>query len=88
MQRIAVIGAGIVGAATAFRLAQQGAQVYSIEPPLDEQVARIRAYCADQGWTVSEMVTDDGVSGGRRERLARLADRVKAKTGPNTSFQT
>jgi sarcosine oxidase, subunit beta len=31
MQRIAVIGAGIVGAATAFRLAQQGAQVFSIE---------------------------------------------------------
>ncbi|SRR5712691_5210865 len=34
MQRIAVIGAGIVGAATAFRLAQQGAQVYSIERAL------------------------------------------------------
>jgi glycine/D-amino acid oxidase-like deaminating enzyme len=34
MQRIAIIGAGIVGAATAFRLAQQGAQVYSIERAL------------------------------------------------------
>ena len=34
MQRIAVIGAGIVGAATAFRLAQQGAQVFCIDRAL------------------------------------------------------
>ncbi len=56
------------------RSKESGARTVSLE----EQTERIRAYCADQGWTVAEMVTDDGVSGGRRERLARLADRVKA----------
>ncbi len=56
------------------RSKESGARTVSLE----EQAERIRAYCADQGWTVAEIVTDDGVSGGRRERLARLADRVKA----------
>jgi hypothetical protein len=39
---------------------------------LDEQRARIEAYCAAQGWTLVGVVTDDGVSGGKRVRLVRL----------------
>jgi DNA invertase Pin-like site-specific DNA recombinase len=39
---------------------------------LEEQAARIRAYAEAEGWTLAAIVTDDGVSGGKRERLARL----------------
>jgi DNA invertase Pin-like site-specific DNA recombinase len=42
---------------------------------LEEQADRIRTYCAAEGWTLAELVTDDGVSGGRRERLVRLQRR-------------
>lgn len=45
---------------------------------LEDQQARIADYCQAQGWQIAEVVTDDGVSGGRRERLERLAERVKA----------
>lgn len=45
---------------------------------LDDQRARIADYCDERGWRVVEIVTDDGVSGGRRERLERLAERVRA----------
>jgi site-specific DNA recombinase len=45
---------------------------------LDDQRARIEAYCAAQGWTLVGVVTDDGVSGGKRARLVRLTDTVKA----------
>ncbi|MGH7390359.1 MAG: recombinase family protein [Candidatus Rokuibacteriota bacterium] len=44
---------------------------------LDAQRERIAAYCAEQGWQLAEVLTDDGVSGGRRERLERLAERVR-----------
>jgi DNA invertase Pin-like site-specific DNA recombinase len=44
---------------------------------LEDQRERILAYAKEQGWRVAEVVTDDGVSGGRRERLERLAERVK-----------
>jgi DNA invertase Pin-like site-specific DNA recombinase len=45
---------------------------------LDDQRARITAYCLERGWQLAEVLADDGISGGRRERLQRLADRVKA----------
>jgi DNA invertase Pin-like site-specific DNA recombinase len=44
---------------------------------LQDQRARIAAYCAERGWSLAEIVCDDGVSGGRRERLERLAERVR-----------
>lgn len=44
---------------------------------LQDQCARIADYCQTQGWQLAEVVTDDGVSGGRRERLEHLAERVK-----------
>ena len=39
---------------------------------LEDQRERIAAYCTDHGWTLAETVVDDGVSGGKRARLARL----------------
>src|SRR6266478_3747727 len=45
---------------------------------LQDQRAQIEAYAAAQGWQLAEMVSDDGISGGRRERLERLAERVRA----------
>ncbi len=45
---------------------------------LDDQRARIADYCRAQRWELVEVLAHDGVSGGRRERLDRLAERVKA----------
>ena len=45
---------------------------------LEDQRARIEAYCQEREWRLAEVLADDGVSGGRRERLERLAERVKA----------
>jgi DNA invertase Pin-like site-specific DNA recombinase len=45
---------------------------------LEDPRARIADYCQAQGWQLIEIVTDDGVNGGRQQRLARLAERVKA----------
>jgi DNA invertase Pin-like site-specific DNA recombinase len=45
---------------------------------LAAQRAAIEAYTRAQGWTLEGIVSDDGKSGGRRERLAILAERVKA----------
>lgn len=53
---------------------RHGRRVVSVEL----QRERIAEYAAAQGWTLIETVTDDGVSGGRRERLERLAARVQA----------
>lgn len=39
---------------------------------LDDQAARIRAYCDEQGFTVAEILIDDGVSGGKRARFERI----------------
>jgi site-specific DNA recombinase len=44
---------------------------------LEDQAGRIQDYCETNGWTLAELVTDDGVSGGRRERLERLTERVR-----------
>ncbi len=35
-------------------------------------------YCAERGWPLVETLTDDGVSGGRRERFERLDARLRA----------
>jgi DNA invertase Pin-like site-specific DNA recombinase len=45
---------------------------------LEDQQERIAAYCQERGWELAEILADDGVSGGRRERLDRLAERVRA----------
>lgn len=44
---------------------------------LEDQRERIAGYCAEKGWRLGETLADDGVSGGRRERLDRLAERVR-----------
>ena len=54
--------------------ARDGPRVASLEVG----AAKIREYVDAQRWSLAEVVTDDGVSGGRRERLERLAARVKA----------
>ncbi len=51
---------------------ESGARTVSLE----DQRARIEAYCQERGWRLTEVLADDGVSGGRRERLERLAERV------------
>jgi DNA invertase Pin-like site-specific DNA recombinase len=45
---------------------------------LEDQRERVAAYCAERGWPLVEVLVDDGVSGGRRQRLERLAERVRA----------
>ena len=56
------------------RSKESGARTVSLE----DQRARIEAYCEEHRWRLAEVLADDGVSGGRRERLERLAERVKA----------
>jgi DNA invertase Pin-like site-specific DNA recombinase len=46
---------------------------------LEDQGERIGVYCKERGWQLVETLADDGVSGGRRERLERLlTERVRA----------
>lgn len=45
---------------------------------LEDQRERIAAYCQERGWQLVEVLVDDGVSGGRRERLERLDARLRA----------
>ena len=45
---------------------------------LEDQRERVAAYCTEHGWELVEVLVDDGVSGGRRQRLERLAERVRA----------
>lgn len=44
---------------------------------LEVQETRIATYCTEHGWELADTVRDDGVSGGRRDRLVRLRARVK-----------
>jgi DNA invertase Pin-like site-specific DNA recombinase len=44
---------------------------------LEDQRERVAAYCLEHGWQLVEVLVDDGVSGGRRARLERLAERVR-----------
>ncbi len=55
------------------RSKESGARTVSLE----DQRARIEAYCQKRRWSLAEVMADDGVSGGRRERLERLAQRRK-----------
>lgn len=45
---------------------------------LDAQRVAIERYCVERGWRLVDVVTHDGISGGRRERLDRIAERVRA----------
>jgi site-specific DNA recombinase len=45
---------------------------------LEDQRERIAAYCERKGWRLAEVLVDDGVSGGRRERLTRLDAALRA----------
>src|SRR5712691_2663831 len=44
---------------------------------LEDQRERVATYCAERSWQLVEVLVDDGVSGGRRARLERLAERVR-----------
>src|SRR5215470_13925552 len=44
---------------------------------LEDQRVQVEAYAAQRGWQMAEILTDDGVSGGRRERLERLDARIR-----------
>lgn len=39
---------------------------------LEDQTERIRTYCDEQGFSLAEILTDDGVSGGKRARFERI----------------
>jgi Resolvase, N terminal domain len=56
------------------RSKESGAKTVS----LADQAEQIHRYAAQQGWTLAELVIDDGVSGGKRARLTRLEDVVRA----------
>lgn len=45
---------------------------------LEDQRERIATYCRERGWQLVEVLVDDGVSGGRRERFERLDARLRA----------
>jgi DNA invertase Pin-like site-specific DNA recombinase len=64
----------VVAIGYARRSKESGAKTVS----LDEQAEQIRRYASQQHWTLAELVTDDGVSGGKRSRLARLEAVVRA----------
>lgn len=53
---------------------RHGRRVVSV----DLQREKIAEYAAAHGWQLLETVVDDGVSGGKRARLDRLAARVRA----------
>jgi site-specific DNA recombinase len=44
---------------------------------LEDQRERVAAYCAERGWQLMEVLVEDGVSVGRRERLERWAERAR-----------
>ncbi len=55
------------------RSKESGARTVSLE----DQRARIEDHCRAQGWTLVEVLVDDGISGNRRERLTRLDAMVR-----------
>src|SRR6266851_1294563 len=69
-----VLGPPVIALGYVRRSKESGARTVSLE----DQPARIEAYCEERRWRLAEVLADDGVSGGRRERLDRLADRVTA----------
>jgi site-specific DNA recombinase len=56
------------------RSKESGARTVSLQ----EQAEQIRRYASQQGWALAEVVVDDGISGGKRSRLARLEAVVRA----------
>jgi site-specific DNA recombinase len=58
----------VIALGYARRSKEAGARTISLE----DQQARIADYCRAQGWTVAEVLVDDGISGGRRDRLERV----------------
>ncbi len=55
------------------RSKESGDRAVSVE----DQRERIDAYCREQGFTLAETLTDDGVSGGKRERFSRIRDAMR-----------
>src|SRR5438034_5233138 len=55
------------------RSKEAGARTVSLE----DQRARIADYGQARGWTLVEVLVDDGVSGGRRDRLQRIEEAVR-----------
>lgn len=45
---------------------------------LEDQAARIAEYARARGWELADTITDNGVSGGKRERFGRLDARIRA----------
>ena len=69
-----MLGPPVIALGYVRRSKESGARTVSLE----DQRARIEVYCEERWWRLAEVLADDGVSGGRRERLERLAERVKA----------
>lgn len=44
---------------------------------LEDQRERIEAYCRESGFRLVEVLTDDGISGGKRERFERIRDALR-----------
>ncbi len=65
--------AAVVALGYVRRSKESGARTVSLK----DQRERIAAYCDDHGWALAAVVTDDGVSGRRRERLVRLDAKVR-----------
>jgi DNA invertase Pin-like site-specific DNA recombinase len=59
---------------TASTLEKRGTEVLSLEI----QETAIRAECDRQGWTLAGVIVEDGVSGGRRDRLTRLSTALRS----------
>lgn len=45
---------------------------------LQAQTEHVQEYAERQGWTLVSVLTDDGISGGKRERFERIKAAVKA----------
>lgn len=45
---------------------------------LDDQRRHVEDYARGQGWHIAEVLVDDGISGGKRARFARIRDAVAA----------
>jgi len=63
------------------RSKESGARTVSLE----DQRARIEVYCQERGWRLTEVLADDGVSGGRRARLDRLPSGSRLRTPASLS---
>lgn len=69
-----VLGPPVIALGYVRRSKESGARTVSLE----DQRARIEAYCEERRWRLAEVLADDGLSGGRCERLECLGERVTA----------